>query len=220
MSRLLTLAAVSAAALAAAGCATPPTGPLTAENNTGLYSLHQPVVERTDYVFDVNAGPEGVSDAELARLDGWFRSIELRYGDRLSLDGTGGYASEAARQDIARVAAQYGLLLGDDAAPVTAGEVPPGAIRVVASRSHASVAGCPTWSDPGIVASTATSSNYGCAVNSNLAAMVADPQDLVRGQQGSLDSNAATATRAIGSYRSRPATNPQALPQTSTTQGN
>jgi pilus assembly protein CpaD len=107
-------------------------------------------------------------------------------------------------------------LLSDDA-PVTEGSVQPGSIRVIASRSHASVPDCPTWSDPGIVSTTATSSNYGCAINSNLAAMVADPNDLVRGRQGSVDMSGSTATRAIHTYRTRPPTGSQPLPTTSTT---
>ena len=51
MSRLITLAAVSALALTA-GCAAQPRT-LTPANNTSLYSLHQPVVEHTNFVFDV-----------------------------------------------------------------------------------------------------------------------------------------------------------------------
>lgn len=219
MQRLLILAAVSAAALAASGCATAPQGALTAENNTGLYSLHQPVVERTNYVFDVRPNGDGLSEEEQARLDAWFASIELRYGDRLSIDAPGGQpVSEGVARDVSRVAGHYGMLLSEGA-PVTQGDIPPGSVRVIASRAHASVPDCPTWSDPGIVETTATSSNYGCALNSNLAAMIADPNDLVGGREGSVEGNTATATRAIRSYRTRPATNPQSLPTTSTTSG-
>ena len=219
MQRLLTLAAVSVAALAAAGCTTAPPGPLTAESNTGLYSLHQPVVERTDYVFDVEAGGDDLSQSEQARLDAWFASIQLRYGDRLSIDAPGGQmVSDGVARDVAHVAGRYGLLLSDGA-PITQGDIPPGAVRVIASRAHASVPDCPTWNDRGMVTTTATSSNYGCAVNSNLAAMIADPNDLVLGREGSVEGNAATATRAIRSYRTRPATSQQALPATSTTSG-
>jgi len=218
MQRFLTLAAASAAALLASGCATAPQGALTAQNNTGLYSLHQPVVERTEYVFDVSAGYNGLSAAEQDRLDAWFASIQLRYGDRLSIDGPGGEAPQSAAQDVARVAARYGLLV-DRAAPVTQGQIPAGTVRVIASRAHASVPGCPTWSDPGIVESTATSSNFGCAVNSNLAAMVADPNDLVVGREGNVDLSGATATRAINTYRTRPPTGSQPLPATNTGSG-
>ena len=218
MQRLLTIAAVSAVALAASGCTTAPQGPLTAQNNTGLYSLHQPVVERTDYVFDVQSNGDGLSDYERGRLDAWFGSIDLRYGDRVSIDAPGGEPSEGVVRDVAGVAGRYGLLLADGA-PITEGTIAPGTVRVIASRAHASVPDCPTWSDRGMVERTTTSSNYGCAVNSNLAAMIADPNDLVLGREGSVEGNTDTATRAIRSYRTRPATSNQALPTTSTTSG-
>ena len=44
-------------------------------------------------------------------------------------------------------------------------------------------------------------SNYGCAVNSNIAAMVANPQDLVHGREGSGVGRCRTAAKAVESYR-------------------
>jgi pilus assembly protein CpaD len=85
---------------------------------------------------------------------------------------------------IAGQAGRYGHPLSDQA-PVTAGQIAPGTVRVVVTRMTASVPNCPDYSrlPPDFEAST--SSNYGCATNSNLAAMVADPADLVRGEPGS-----------------------------------
>src|SRR3546814_5953833 len=74
-----------------------------------------------------------------------------------------------------------GLLLSRDA-PVTTGAVPEGYLRVVVTRASASVPGCPNWdSKSSLNPVNATSSNYGCATNGNLAAMVADPNDLIKG---------------------------------------
>src|SRR3546814_2517410 len=71
-----------------------------------------------------------------------------------------------------------GLLLSG-AAPVTTGDVPADNLRVVVTRASAFVPGCPDWSTKSSINfNNATSSNYGCATNSNLAAMVADPNDL------------------------------------------
>ena len=47
------------------------------------------------------------------------------------------------------------------------------------------------------------SSNFGCAINSNLAAMVANPDDLVRGQTSNSDLRTATSTRAIQTYHKK-----------------
>lgn len=217
MSRIKILATAAMLGLAAGACA-PTTGQLTPANNPSLYSLHQPVVERTDYVFDVATSGRGLSAAEQARLDAWFASIDLGYGDRLSIDEARGYEDAAARRDIAQVAARYGLLL-NEGAPVTNGAIQPGTVRVVASRASAHVPGCPIWNSDNIAPVNNTSPNYGCATNSNLAAMVADPNDLVLGRDGDVAGSANTATRAIRTYRQRQPTGQGELPASSTTGG-
>jgi pilus assembly protein CpaD len=178
--------------------------------NRSLDSLNQPVVQRTDYMFDVATGSDGVSAGERARLDEWFASLGLGYADRVFIDDSG--AGDKARRDIARIAADYGLLVSDGA-PITAGPVQPGTARVIVSRSTASVPGCPHYR--ALEGPSATSSNYGCAVNSNLAAMVADPSDLVLGQAGS-GTDARTASKAIKVYREAEPTGKKGLPEVTT----
>lgn len=217
MSRIPSFAALLAAGLAAGACA-PTTNGLTAASNPSLYSVHQPVVQRTDYVLDIGTGPGGVPPSELQRLNAWFASIDLRYGDRIFVDEPQGYSTPGVRRDVAEVAGRYGLLLSE-AAPITSGAVQPGSVRVIASRSTASVPGCPNWTGTGIAATTTTSSNFGCAINSNIAAMVANPNDLVLGQTGSGSGNAATATRAIKTYRDTPPTATKGLLETRTSEG-
>lgn len=210
--------AVLTLGLLASACASPPSGYLHATSNPSLYSVHQPVVQRTDFVFDLAASGGHVSDAEMARLDGWFASIDLGYGDRLSLD-TRGYDDPAVRQAVARVAANYGMLVGNDAPPITAGEIAPGTVRVVASRATAHVPDCPNWGTVDIAPVNNTSPNYGCATNSNLAAMVADPNDLVAGRDASVTGTGSAATRAIRGYRETAPTGRGGLQQVSTRQG-
>jgi pilus assembly protein CpaD len=218
MSRFITLAAVSVIGLAVAGCAAQPRGELTAANNTSVYSLHQPVVEHTNFVFDVAANGDRVADAELDRLSAWFTSIDVGYGDRVTVDEPRGFESAGARADVARVAARFGVLLSDDA-PVTEGNVRPGTLRIVASRSSAHVPGCPEWSDPGIESPVRTGTNYGCAINSNLAAMIANPDDLIHGRDGSSEGSAGTAGRAVRVFRERRPSGSQPLPATTTRSG-
>ena len=75
-------------------------------------------------------------------------------------------------------------MLGEEA-PVTPGTVSPGTVRVVVTRSSASVPGCPDWSAKSdSTLGNATSSNYGCATNANMAAMIADPEHLLKGASG------------------------------------
>ncbi|HEV2866680.1 MAG TPA: CpaD family pilus assembly lipoprotein [Allosphingosinicella sp.] len=213
MYRSLTFAAVAALGLGAGACA-PTTGGLTAANNPSLYSVHQPVVQRTDFVIDLATEGDRLAPSEAGRLDAWLNSIGAAYGDRISVDEAQGYGSSGARADVERVAGQHGLLLSDGA-PVLNGSVPPGTIRVIASRATASVPGCPAWRHAPVFDEGNTSPNYGCATNSNLAAMVANPEDLVLGQDGSTGGSATTASRAVRTYRERQPTGRQGLPSTS-----
>lgn len=193
--RILASTTILAVGLTLSACNTM-TGP-----HGGVVSVHQPVVSRTDYVFDVNADGEGLAYNETARLDAWFQSLELDYGDRISIDDPNPYGGPARRAAVSDLAARYGILLADGA-PVTAGQVYPGTMRVVVSRMTAHVPGCPDWSresNPDF--SNQPMSNFGCGVNSNLAAMVANPEDLIRGQRGDPGGDARTATRAIQAYR-------------------
>lgn len=186
--------------------------------NRGLESVHQPVVTRTDYVADVAEGPDGLAPGERDRLEGWFRSIGLAYGDRISVDDPTG--NPAAREEVAAMAARHGILVSR-VAPVTAGPIEPGTLRVVVSRAAAVVPNCPDWSrhaSPEFVGSGM--SNYGCAENTNLAAMVANPEDLVRGQDPASTVDASTAGKAIKSWRAAAPTGEKGLKDESTKGGN
>ena len=216
MSRLIKIAAVSALGLAASGCSVGQPRTLNAANNYSVYSVHQPVVEHNNYVVDLRVEGDRVPEAEMNRLAAWFQSINARYGDRIAIDQPRGYDSAGARADVSRVANDFGLLIADEAAPVTEGAVAPGTIRIVASRASAHVESCPAYTNTGIDSPVRTDSNYGCATNSNLSAMIADPDDLVRGREGNGSGNAQVAGRAVGTYRQRVPTGSQPLPAPST----
>ena len=160
--------------------------------NRGLESVHQPVVSRTDYVFDVanSGGPQSAQ-----RLAAWFDSLKVGYGDQVSIDDPS--ASSANRNVVAAVANRFGLML-QDTAPVTQGPIAPGMFRVVVSRSKAELPGCPDWSRSSVGNYNSDApSNYGCATNANLAASIADPNDLIAGSQDSGFDDNARGTAAI-----------------------
>ena len=164
------------------------------ELNKSLYSVNQPVVQHSDYAIDLRAQGGRLDPYEEGRLDGWLQSLQVGYGDRVFVEGSDG------RDDVARAASRYGLLLSDGH-PITTGQVQPGMVRVIVSRATASVPGCPDWK--GKAGPGSTSPNYGCATNTNLAAMVADPNDLVLGQTSNGGTDPHTATRAVDAYRRR-----------------
>ena len=182
-------------------------------NNSSLYSVKQPVVERQNYTLDLAAGAGGLTVPEQLRLVEWFEAMYLGYGDRVAIDGA--LANDAAREDVAAIAGRHGLLLSDGA-PVTNGFVDPGMVRVVVTRSRAHVPGCPDWSDKyNSNNENSTADGYGCAVNSNLAAMVADPQHLLHGAEGTGETVVMSSTKAIETYREAEPTGKAGLPEVS-----
>jgi len=181
--------------------------------NTGLESVNQPVVQRNNYTLDLLAMPSGLTVPEQARLVDWFETLDVGYGDRIAIDDP--MASAAVREDVAAAAGRHGLLL-ESGAPVTVGYIDPGKVRVVVTRSTAHVPGCPNWSgrQAGNLGN-ATSPGFGCAVNGNLAAMVANPEHLLNGAAGTGDTIVMSSTKAIESYREAAPTGANGLAEVS-----
>lgn len=187
--RSLLLAALLPAMMAA-GC--------SGTRNRGVESVHQPVVSRADYAIDLAVRGNDLAYGESQRLRGWLAGLRLGYGDRVAVDDPAQAAG--AQTHIAAIVADYGLLLADQP-PVTPAAVAPGTVRVIVSRMSAAVPNCPDWSrTSGSNFDQHTWTNYGCGVNSNLAAMVASPADLVHGASGG-GNDAATSFKAIDLYR-------------------
>ena len=141
MPRWLRKSALVLLAAALAGCQPRPVrpSPIAGWRRSTCRSSPAP-----DYAFDAAAPDGSLPPSEAARLDGWFRSLHLGYGDSIYVDGA--YA-DAARDDVARVAGHYGLLLSNGA-PVTAGRGPAGHRSAWSSAAtRAEVPNCPNWSD-------------------------------------------------------------------------
>ncbi len=188
------------------------------QTNRSLDSVHQPVVSQTHYVMDLSTSGGALPVSEQRRLSDWLEAMGIGYGDHVAIDDPAPYGNKDAHEAIAQLVAGHGMMMAR-AAPITSGTVAPGSLRVVISRSQASVPGCPDWSSKSVTDfNSATSSNYGCAVNSNLAAMVADPQDLVRGANGAL-SDPVAAAKAIKAYREAEPTGKNGLKVNDTKEG-
>ena len=190
----------------------------SADTNRGLESVRQPVVQRTSFVFDVSTLPGGgLAVSEQRRLAGWLEALDLGYGDRVSLDDP--VDSDQTRTSVEQVAGRFGILLAE-VAPVTDGDIGAGTARVVVSRTEASVPGCPDWSQKvDNKLNNATSPGYGCAVNSNMAVMVANKEDLVHGAKGASTTLVQSNAKAIKSYRDQPPTGAGGLKQVSSKSG-
>lgn len=171
--------------------------------NRSVESVHQPVVSYATYLYDVRAEDGSLSGAERVRLNGWLDSLNVRYGDSIAIANGGAPVARSVHDGIANVLGARGMLVREDSSAI-AGTPPYGSVRLILRRSSASVPGCPDWSrkqEGDIVAGT--SSNFGCSTNGNLAAMIANPEDLVRGQTGSGELVGDASNKAITSYRNK-----------------
>jgi pilus assembly protein CpaD len=166
--------------------------------NRSLESVHQPVVERNNYTLDVTTGPGGISGPERGRLAGWFEAMGLRYGDRIAIDDP--LRSSATRTAVEEMVGRYGLLVSGEP-PLTPGYVNAGSARIIITRSKATVPNCPDWSAQSDAnPKNALSSNYGCATNGNIAAMVANPEHLLKGEAGRGNTVVQTSNKVIDSF--------------------
>lgn len=191
----LGLAGVIALPLAACGAGT--------GMNRGVEAAHQPVVSYSTFLYDVRTDGATMSQDERLRLAGWLDSLDIGYGDSIAVASGGMRVAPALHEDIGEVLGRRGMLVHEDAS-AAAGTPPPGFVRLIVRRTSASVPGCPEWRTQGESnLSGGTSSNFGCATNGNLAAMVANPEDLVRGQSTNSDLRTATSSRAIETYRTK-----------------
>lgn len=194
------LALAAALVLPLSGCGGVP-------DNASLYSVHQPVVSHASTSLDLVATSGDLAPSEVDRLAAWFAAMHLRYGDQISIIDP--LASQSARASVADAAARFGVVLGEPYPAPTSGPdggpmagVAPGTLRVTLVRASAHVPHCPDWS--GNSASnprSATSTNFGCAINSNLAAMIANPDQLLKGATTSGDTAAMSAAKAIVTWR-------------------
>lgn len=196
--RLRSLGLLGAACLPLAACG--PTSTTTLADR-GVESVHQPVVSHESYAYDIRTD-DGLrlSGAERTRLAGWLDSLGVGYGDSLTLATNGAGIPESLARDIGALLAPHGLAVLEDDSPA-AGAPPEGVVRLILRRATASVPGCPDWKtkqESDMVGGT--SSNFGCGVNGNLAAMVADPDDLLRGRTSDSPLRTVPSTKAIKTY--------------------
>lgn len=105
-------------------------------------------------------------------------------------------------------AAMLGALLVADAAQAKHNFGLESVNQPVVTGNQAQVPNCPNWKSAGIDSAAVNDPNYGCAVNSNLAAMVADANDLIVGKTDNSTDTRATF-RAIKAWHEAEPTSKQ-----------
>ena len=139
------------------------------------------VVSETTFAHTVRyqAGVDEPDAAQITGLNDFLVGNDVERGDRIVIERAASPTDDMRASILADALARKGLL----PAMSEAASVPPGELHLVIHRYVASAPGCPNWTKPpGNDFDNTMHSDFGCATAANLAAMVADPHDLLIGR--------------------------------------
>lgn len=210
LKRALLASSLLGAALALAACG----------DNSTVYSMKTPTVASQAVTRDVAFGPDQtLPPQDATALRAFLASLRLDYGARVTLDDPHPEGAAARRAAISAIVAESGGVLTNEAPPAGA-DMPAGTARLWIERAQAYPPACPDWSsNPSANMNASTHSNFGCSVNSNVAAMVADPRDLTNGRTYE-DTGSADTSKTQDRWRKRePSGINKPLPTTSMSGG-
>jgi len=146
-------------------------------------------IARHAYTVQFAPGVSTVGPAERERLARFVAGGGILPEDRVALAAPDTESKLARHRLNSLMAALHTDGVGATAAPSAIPDTSAGKSRdkIVLEIEHAVVTppDCPNWSKPPIDYSAQVSSNFGCANTTNLALMVADPADLLRGNKPS-----------------------------------
>jgi len=142
----------------------------------------------------------GLTDAQAAELDRFLGRSMAGYGDEFAIDAGSEAADADRRQAITAYLRSRGLSVSVQPA-VYGGALAPNTVRLILNRYVVTPPPCPDWRKPaGEDYNNQAGSNFGCATETNLGLMVANPKDLVDGRTiGPADGE--QAAKAIENYR-------------------
>lgn len=135
------------------------------------------------------AGADGMSAEDAAKFDAFLIDYRVHGNGSLGISVPGGPASRAAITYFGERAAATGI--SRDKILVSTKDGASGEVDISYIAYTAHTASCGDWSeDEAFTMENHTSKNFGCAVQQNIAAMVADPRDLLGpGRMGPVDTN-------------------------------
>lgn len=192
-------ALLAGAALLASGCETAdPSAPAPMAEQAPPKQVR---VHLASFDHDIHFAPAAktLTSSQASNLSHFLTSNAIGERDAVSVES----APAASARSNARQAAVLAKLknLQIQAISGTDAKLAADTIRVHADRSVVLPPGCPDWTKPEAdEPNNAPSSNYGCATEVNLAAMVANPADLVKPAAGG-KADAAALARGVELYR-------------------
>lgn len=196
LSKSLMTGAFAVTALAFAGCA-----PQTSQWSTVEAPKENKVsLVRFSHSVQFRGNEERMNSQEAARLAAFMRDQNVGYGDQILLIPAASPQAQRRQDAVAMTFARAGLRVVRDI-QIEGVALAPGEVRVVVGRYVVTPPTCPNWSKrPDEDFGNTPSSHIGCATATNLGLMVANPSDLVAGQQTSPADGALSAFRTE-SYR-------------------
>jgi pilus assembly protein CpaD len=147
--------------------------------------------------FDAN---QQLGESEQARVDDFLQINDVRYGDQVSLDSGSGDNARAMHATMRKFLLSRSINLLEEG-PITGPEPAAGTAILVIDRSILIPPNCSGWSINQAAGNIGTPSpGFGCSSQQNLGQMVADPQDLVDGEEME-GADPDSASRAVREYR-------------------
>ena len=177
--RRLTLGLLAAFAAAMTGCATPAAEPPAPARISESPAAIDVTVARRVLTMHFLAESLTPSSGQVEAFNGLLGAGDVGRGDRVVIERGAGLLADTRARLLAGALTREGL----NPVVTAAADVADSELRLVVEHAEAAVRGCPDWSrPPGDHADNALPRDFGCASAVDLAAMVADPRDLVEGR--------------------------------------
>jgi len=136
-------------------------------------------IERRSLAVHFSPGVEAPDPAQIAALNVLLATGDLGRGDVVRIERPPGPMAQARAMMLSTGLTREGLSTSTVVSPST----PADELRLQIEHAVASAPGCPDWSKPaGNDFDNTLHSDFGCSTATDLAAMIADPRDLLAGR--------------------------------------
>jgi pilus assembly protein CpaD len=170
---------VAGLAAALAGCASAPIQHLDAARTTEAPNAIEVSVTHRTLAVHFEPGEMAPRPKDVAALNVLLATGDIAPGDEVRIERAPGVVADGRARALASALARQGL----KPTMVAPGGAPDGELRLVVEHATATVPRCPNWTKPpGNDFDNTMHSDFGCATAVDLAAMVADPRDLIEGR--------------------------------------
>ena len=170
----------SLAALLAAGSCSAQSGGDARMTLDDPIANHPILVQPSSQSMKVSASPTGIAPADMARLDAFVSDYQAHGNGKILISAS---QSAVASAEVSRIADHINALgVSRDQILVASRDMGPADAQVELNyvSYQANTAPCGDWSENlAFTLDNKTSASLGCAVQHNVAAMVADPRDLL-----------------------------------------